>query len=129
MLISRQVLTLCIFQIGSSDENWKSALYKLKDNIDKEGLETALKQCNEELENWKNEPVKLAVTGKSGVGKSSFINAIRLHYTVSMLFLVPPCLCCLLIYKVQISNFHHLIQSERYTESSTLGNVPKWRKK
>jgi hypothetical protein len=31
------------------------------------GLETALKQCNEDLENWKNEPVKLAVTGKSGV--------------------------------------------------------------
>jgi GTP-binding protein EngB required for normal cell division len=40
------------------------------------GLETALKQCNEDLENWKNEPVKLAVTGKSGIGKSSFINAI-----------------------------------------------------
>ena len=32
---------------------------------------------NEDLNNWRNEPVKLAVTGKSGVGKSSFINAIR----------------------------------------------------
>ena len=31
----------------------------------------------EDLENRRNEPVKLAVTGKSGVGKSSFINAIR----------------------------------------------------
>lgn len=77
MLTSSQVLTLCIFQIASSDENWKSALEKLKDNIDKEGLETALQHLNEELDNWKNEPVKLAVIGKSGVGKSSFINAIR----------------------------------------------------
>jgi GTPase SAR1 family protein len=31
----------------------------------------------EDLDNWRNELVKLAVTGKSGVGKSSFINAIR----------------------------------------------------
>ena len=77
MLTSRQILTLCIFQIASSDENWKSALGKLKDNIDKEGIATALKQFNEELDNWKNEAVKLAVTGQSGVGKSSFINAIR----------------------------------------------------
>jgi small GTP-binding protein len=59
MLISRQVLTLCIFQIGLSCENQK------------------LKHLIEDLDNWRNEPVKLAVTGKSGVGKSSFINAIR----------------------------------------------------
>jgi small GTP-binding protein len=77
MLIIRQVLTLCIFQIGSSGENQKSAVDELEDNIHKGGLETALKQCNEDLENWKDEPVKLAVIGKSGVGKSSFINTIR----------------------------------------------------
>jgi GTP-binding protein EngB required for normal cell division len=59
MLISRQVLTLCIFQIGLSCENQK------------------LKHLIEDVDNWRNEPVKLAVTGKSGVGKSSFINAIR----------------------------------------------------
>ena len=29
------------------------------------------------MDNWKNERVKLAVIGKSGVGKSAFINAIR----------------------------------------------------
>ena len=77
MLTSRQVLTLCIFQIASSDGNWKSALDEFNENIDKDGLEKALKHCNEDLDNWRNEPVKLAVTGKSGVGKSSFINAIR----------------------------------------------------
>jgi small GTP-binding protein len=32
---------------------------------------------NEDLNNWRSEPVKLAVTGKTGVGKSSFINTIR----------------------------------------------------
>ena len=77
MLISRQVLTLCIFQIGSSDENQKSAVDELEDNIDKEGPDTILKHLNENLNNWRSEPVKLAVTGKSGVGKSSFINAVR----------------------------------------------------
>ena len=77
MLTSRQVLTLCIFQNASGDENWKSVLDELKGNIDKDRLEKALKQFNEDFDNWKNEQVKLAVTGKSGVGKSSFINAIR----------------------------------------------------
>ena len=77
MLISRQVLTLCIFQIGSSGENQKSAFDELEDNIDKEGPDALLKHLNEDLNNWRSEPVKLAVTGKTGVGKSSFINTIR----------------------------------------------------
>ena len=74
MLISRQVLTLCIFQIGSSGENQKPAVDELEDNID---IDALLKHVNEDLNNWRSEPVKLAVTGKSGVGKSSFINTIR----------------------------------------------------
>ena len=77
MLISRQVLTLCIFQIGSSGENQKSAVDELEDNIDKEGPDAVLKHVIEDLNNWRSETVKLAVTGKSGVGKSSFINTIR----------------------------------------------------
>ena len=77
MLINRQVLTLCIFQIGSSGENQKSAVDELEDNIDKEGPDAVLKHLNEDLNNWRSEPVKLAVTGKTGVGKSSFINTIR----------------------------------------------------
>jgi small GTP-binding protein len=72
-----QVLTLCIFQIGSSGENQKSAVDELEDNIDKEGPDAVLKHLNEDLNNWRSEPVKLAVTGKTGVGKSSFINTIR----------------------------------------------------
>jgi GTP-binding protein EngB required for normal cell division len=59
----------------------------------------AFKQFKEDLENWSNQLVKLAVTGKSGVGKSSFINAIR-------------------NLKPGISGFHQvpLIQSERCIE-------------
>ena len=73
------LITLCIFQIAlrELDENRKSAVDKLKDNIEKEGLDAAFKHFREDLDNWKNEPVKLALTGKSGVGKSSFINSIR----------------------------------------------------
>ena len=73
------LLTPCIFQIGLGelDENRKSAVEELKNSIEKEGLNAAFTHFNETMDNWKNEPVKLAVTGKSGVGKSSFINAIR----------------------------------------------------
>jgi predicted GTPase len=73
------VLTLCIFHIGIGelDENCKSAAEDLKNNIEKEGLDSVLNNLNEHLDNWRNEPVKLALTGKSGEGKSSFINAIR----------------------------------------------------
>ena len=64
------LITLCIFQIAlrELDENRKSAVDKLKDNIEKEGLDAAFKHFREDLDNWKNEPVKLALTGKSGVG-------------------------------------------------------------
>jgi GTP-binding protein EngB required for normal cell division len=59
-----------------ADGNSESALQELKANIKNEGLDGALKHFIENLDDWRNEPVKLAVTGKSGVGKSAFINAI-----------------------------------------------------
>jgi GTP-binding protein EngB required for normal cell division len=63
--------------LRESDENHKSAFDELKNNIRKEGVVAAFKRFKEVLDIWKNGVVKLAVTGKSGVGKSSFINAIR----------------------------------------------------
>jgi GTP-binding protein EngB required for normal cell division len=63
--------------LRESDKNGKYVLKKLEVYIEKEGLDAALKHLKEDLDNWRNEPFKLAVTGKSGVGKSSFINAIR----------------------------------------------------
>ena len=35
------------------------------------------RQIQEELDQWKNTKVKIAVIGQSGVGKSSFINKFR----------------------------------------------------
>ena len=35
------------------------------------------RQIQEELDQWKNTTVKIAVIGQSGVGKSSFINKFR----------------------------------------------------
>ena len=56
--------------------NLKSPAEELKDSIEKEELDALCTHFNEIMDNWKNEPVKFAVTGKSGVGKSAFINAI-----------------------------------------------------
>ena len=72
-------LTLCIFQIALRElgENRKFAAEELKDSTEKQKLDALFTQFIEIVDNWKNEPVKLAVTGKSGVGKSAFINAIR----------------------------------------------------
>jgi ABC-type dipeptide/oligopeptide/nickel transport system ATPase subunit len=74
----RGVLTLCIFQIASRElgENRISPAEELKDSIGKGELDALFTHFNEIMDEWKNEPVKLAITGKSGVGKSAFINAI-----------------------------------------------------
>ena len=76
MLTSRQVLTLCIFKIALRDsaKKWKYVLEELEVNIEIEGLDA--EHMKEDPENWRNESVKLAVTGESAVGKSSFINTI-----------------------------------------------------
>jgi putative ribosome biogenesis GTPase RsgA len=45
--------------------------------IEREGITHAQKLMKEELEGWKTIKINLAIIGNSGVGKSSFINAIR----------------------------------------------------
>jgi ribosome biogenesis GTPase A len=45
--------------------------------IKKEGIEGAQKLMKEELDEWKNVKISLAVVGYTGAGKSTFINAIR----------------------------------------------------
>ena len=41
------------------------------------GIAGIQRMMNEKLERWREVKVNLAVVGESGVGKSSFINAIR----------------------------------------------------
>ncbi len=47
--------------------------FELKDK----GVEAARKKMQQALEKWKNEEIKVAFVGNSGVGKSSLINALR----------------------------------------------------
>jgi len=50
---------------------------RMQDVFAKSGISGLNAYAKEKLEEWKNTPVKLAVVGNSGVGKSSFINKIR----------------------------------------------------
>jgi putative ribosome biogenesis GTPase RsgA len=45
--------------------------------IEKHGLTGIANFFKEKLQQWKNVKITIGVTGDSGVGKSSFINAIR----------------------------------------------------
>ena len=45
--------------------------------IEKHGVSGIEERFKAELDDWKNAEIKIGVTGNSGVGKSSFINAIR----------------------------------------------------
>ena len=49
--------------------------------IKEKGIEAVQKQMSEKLESWKEEKIKLCVTGMGGVGKSHFINAFRGYET------------------------------------------------
>ncbi|XP_053373727.1 interferon-inducible GTPase 1-like isoform X3 [Mercenaria mercenaria] len=48
-----------------------------KSYYDKEGIPGLVKHFQTNLNEWKDVHIKVAVTGRSGAGKSSFINAIR----------------------------------------------------
>ena len=47
------------------------------EHIEKHGVSGIEKLYRNKLDDWKNVNIQIGVTGDSGVGKSSFINAIR----------------------------------------------------
>ena len=46
-------------------------------HIEEHGVSGIEKLYRDKLDDWKNVNIQIGVTGDSGVGKSSFINAIR----------------------------------------------------
>ena len=60
------------------DDAWsKVEMEELKREIDESGVSKIEEFLRKRLEKWREVEVNIAVTGDSGVGKSSFINAIR----------------------------------------------------
>ena len=79
-----QYMLIAELDIGSSDmeheENLRqlaSNAKSLEDSVRKEGIKGLLAITKHNLDNWETEKVNIAVTGRPGVGKSTFINAIR----------------------------------------------------
>ena len=46
-------------------------------NKGRKAKDSAIEKFKNRLQDWKNEPVSIAITGSSGAGKSTFINVIR----------------------------------------------------
>jgi len=65
-----RVVLFLVFQCAAQMEELKAAW---KDG----GAEACRRLLEEKRDEWKNVPLNVAVIGNSGVGKSSFINAIR----------------------------------------------------
>ncbi|XP_068723145.1 interferon-inducible GTPase 1-like [Montipora capricornis] len=60
------------------DDNWvEGEKEEFKREIDENGVSNIEEFLRKRLEKWREVEVNIAVTGDSGVGKSSFINAIR----------------------------------------------------
>ena len=60
------------------DDDWVEVeKEEFKREIDENGVSNIEEFLRKRLEKWREVEVNIAVTGDSGVGKSSFINAIR----------------------------------------------------
>jgi GTP-binding protein EngB required for normal cell division len=60
-----------------SMEDAESDINILRGLAENEGSITITEYINETLNRWKKEQVKIAITGRSATGKSTFINTIR----------------------------------------------------
>ena len=62
---------------SSSSEHESVHMKNVSEYIEKHGVSGIEERFKAELDHWKNAEIKIGVMGNSGVGKSSFINAIR----------------------------------------------------
>ncbi|XP_060583853.1 interferon-inducible GTPase 1-like isoform X2 [Ruditapes philippinarum] len=59
------------------NDECSSVKASLEESFKKHGVKGISAAIKDKMDNWENEKLNIAVTGRSGVGKSSFINAIR----------------------------------------------------
>ena len=59
-------------------ESWElNQIEELQEEVDEKGVSNVKEFFKKRLDRWREVEVNIAITGNSGVGKSSFINAIR----------------------------------------------------
>ena len=64
-------------EASSLSEYESEHIKNVSEYIEKHGVSGIEESFKAELDDWKNAEIKIGVTGNPGVGKSSFINAIR----------------------------------------------------
>ena len=73
----------------SKDQEYKSEEFQeAKRQIEEKGVAGAQAMMKATLIGWKDIKIRIGVTGNSGVGKSSFINAIRGYGTMDLSLLI-----------------------------------------
>lgn len=72
---------------AQSKECESEELRKAKRLMEEKGIVGVQTSIREKLESWKDVKINFCVTGDSGAGKSSFINAFRGYGSLSMFVL------------------------------------------
>ena len=63
--------------MASGDYEWANLEEEMYEEIKESGVSNIAEIVKEKLQQWESVEVKIAITGNSGAGKSSFTNAIR----------------------------------------------------
>ena len=68
---------MLFFYLGTANDSIERSFEESKKVFEESGEQRAYEFMVRRLQEWRNTEINLAVTGNAGVGKSSFVNAIR----------------------------------------------------